>query len=99
LARYDAYARADYSYTSHNNTPLDLSSPLVDPSLPRAPKTTRLDIRAGMSFGDLDVSLFVENLLNDHPVLSLGHDSLDSENYRTTTYRPRTIGLTATYRK
>jgi outer membrane receptor protein involved in Fe transport len=99
LARYDAYARADYSYTSHNNTPLDLSSPLVDPSLPRAPKTTRLDIRAGMRFGDLDVSLFVENLLNDHPVLSLGHDSLDSENYRTTTYRPRTIGLTATYRK
>lgn len=95
----DAYVRADHTRTTHDSTPLDLSSPLVDPDLPRAPATAVLDLRAGARFGGLDISLFADNVLNDHPLQALGHDALGNVNYRSVSFRPRTIGLTATFRK
>ena len=99
LSEHDFYVRADHTRTTHDNTALDLSSPLVDPALPRAPATAVLDLRAGARFGDLDVSLFANNVTNDHPLLSLGHETPTDINFRTTSYRPRTIGITATFRK
>jgi outer membrane receptor protein involved in Fe transport len=99
LGLRDFYVRADHARTTHDSTPVDASSPLIDPAIPRLPATSVLDLRAGARFGDLDVSLFANNVLNAHPLLSLGHDTPDSVNFRTTTYRPRTIGLTATLRK
>ena len=99
LALRDFYVRADHTRTTHDSTPLDLNSPLIDPQIPRAPATAMLDLRAGARFGGLDVSLFASNLLNAHPLLSLGHDMPDNVNYRTLTYRPRTIGVTAIFRK
>ncbi len=98
LMQRDAYVRADYTRNTRDNTPLDVTSPLVDPDLPRAPATSVLDLRAGLRFGDTDVSLFVKNVLNDSPLLSLGHDDVGSGFFRSTTYRPRTIGITATFR-
>ncbi|MDY6947688.1 MAG: TonB-dependent receptor [Pseudomonadota bacterium] len=94
----DVYLRADYTRNTHDSTPLDLNSPLVDPDIPRAPATSVLDLRAGLRFGDMDVSLFVNNALNDNPLLSIGHDDAGSGFYRSTTYRPRTVGITATFR-
>jgi outer membrane receptor protein involved in Fe transport len=91
--------RADYTRNTHDNTPVDVTSPLVDPDIPRAPATSVLDLRAGLRFGDIDVSLFVNNVLNDSPLLSYGHDDAGSGFYRSTTYRPRTFGITATIRK
>jgi iron complex outermembrane receptor protein len=99
LGLRDFYVRADHTRTTHDDTPVDVSSPLIDPAIPRPPGTSVLDLRAGARFGDLDVSLFASNVLNAHPYLSLGHDTPDSVNFRTTTYRPRTIGITATFRK
>ena len=95
----ELYGRADFSYSSHNDKPLDLASPLVDPNLPRPPAWSQLDLRAGVRFDQLDLSLFVNNVTNSHPVLSLYHDSLDSVWYRAGTLRPRTIGFTATLRR
>lgn len=95
----DFYVRADYTHTTHDSTPVDTNSPLVDPEIPRAPATSVLDLRAGVRLGDLDLSLFANNVLNDNPLLSLGRDALWSEYYRATTFRPRTIGITATLRK
>jgi iron complex outermembrane receptor protein len=99
LGPRDFYVRADHTRTTHDNTPVDTNSPLIDPAIPRPPATSVLDLRAGARFGDLDVSLFAGNVLNASPYLSLGHDTPDSVNFRTTTYRPRTIGITATFRK
>lgn len=93
------YARADYTRTTHDDTPVDANSPLVDPDIPRPPATSVLDLRAGVYLGDVDISLFANNLLNDNPLLSLGHDDVGSGFYRSTTFRPRTVGITATLRK
>jgi len=96
----EAYLRADFTYTSHDGTPLDLNSPLVDPDLPRAPKTTMLNLRAGVQLEQgIDVSLFVNNVTNSHPVLSLYHDLPGTQMYRASSFRPRTVGLTATIRR
>ena len=100
----EVYGRADFSYSSHNNKPLDVNSPLVDPQLPRAPATSQLDLRIGGRFlaaGDsqLDLSLFVNNVTNSQPLLSLYHDTPDSTWFRSGTFRPRTIGATLTMRR
>lgn len=96
----EAYMRADFTYTSHDDTPLDLASPLVDPDLPRAPATTLLNLRTGVRLKrDIDVSLFVNNVTNSHPVLSLYHDLPGTQMYRAGSFRPRTFGLTATIRR
>jgi iron complex outermembrane recepter protein len=99
LSQRDLYVRADYTHTTHDDKPLDLDSPLVDSGIPRRPATSQLDMRAGIRFGDLDLSLFVNNMLNAHPSLGLVHSTSTDPNLRTTTFRPRTIGLTATFRQ
>ena len=53
----------------------------------------------GARIGGLDVSLFANNVLNNHPLLSLGHDTVGDVNYRSTTFRPLTVGITATFGK
>lgn len=93
------YAHADYAHSTKNNRPLDTASFLTDPDIPRTPAHSSLDLRTGVRFAGADVSLFVNNLLNDHPSLSLGHDAPGSGFWRTTTLRPRTIGITASYKK
>jgi iron complex outermembrane receptor protein len=96
---HDLYVRTDYTHTTHNTTPVDTNSPLFDPDIPRAPATSELDLRAGARVGGLDVSLFANNVLDNHPLLSFGHDTVGDVNYRSTTFRPRTVGITATFRK
>jgi outer membrane receptor protein involved in Fe transport len=95
----DFYVRADYTRNTHDDTPVNIDSPLVDPDIPRAPATSVLDLRAGVRLGDLDISLFANNVLNDNSLLSFGHDNSGSGFYRSTTFRPRTIGITATFRR
>ncbi len=95
----DFYLRADFTGSSHDDTPLDLTSPLVDPMIPRAPATAALALRAGVRFSGLDVSLFANNVTNDNPVLGLGHETPGNLNFRATAFRPRTIGLSVTFRR
>ncbi|WP_165831132.1 TonB-dependent receptor [Sphingomonas pokkalii] len=100
----ELYLRADYAYSSKNDTPLNLNSPLVDPALPRPPATSLLNLRLGARIktankDGIDFSLFVNNVTNSHPVLALYHDTLTSTRFRAGTFRPRTIGLTATFRR
>ena len=59
-----------------------------------------LNLRAGAQIdGTIDVSLFVNNVTNSHPVLSLYHDLPGTQMYRASSFRPRTVGLTATIRR
>ena len=99
----EVYGRADFSYSSKNNKPIDVNSPLVDPALPRPPATSQLDLRLGgrLSVGgksEMDLSLFVNNVTNEQPLLALYHDTPDSTWFRAGSFRPRTIGLTLSLR-
>ena len=94
------YARADFQYRSKNNQPVRSDLPAVDPTIPRAPSSKNLDLRIGTRFASgFDVSLFAANVLNDTPAYGRNRDSLTTFNYRDVTVRPRTVGLTATYRR
>lgn len=99
----ELYGRADFSYSSKINRPVDVNSPLVDPTLPRPPATSQLDVRLGGRFGalgdkKLDLSLFVNNVTNSLPLLGLFHETPDSTFYRAGSFRPRTVGLTLSIR-
>jgi iron complex outermembrane recepter protein len=98
LLGQNAYFRADYQYASHNSHPLDLASAAVDPTLPRPPSSTNIDLRAGMRFNGFDVSVFGTNIRNDHPEYSRYRDTPGTTNYRGVTVRPLTVGLTVAYR-
>lgn len=99
----ELYGRADFSYSSHDTTRIDPDNAFGDPTLPRPPASSQLDLRIGARFPlangqGVDASLFVNNLTNSQPLLSLYHDIPDSTWYRSGTFRPRTIGLTVTLR-
>ena len=55
-------------------------------------------MRFGLRNAGLDASLFVNNLLDKAPLLSQSHDTSTSTLFYYSTLRPRTIGLTLTYR-
>jgi hypothetical protein len=55
-------------------------------------------LRAGLRWNGFDLSMFANNVLNSLPVLVTGHDTAATALYYEHTWRPRTIGLTGTYR-
>jgi outer membrane receptor protein involved in Fe transport len=98
VAGRETFVRADYTHNTKEDKALDTGSFLVDPDIPRRPATTVVNLRAGVHFGDLEISMFANNVFNEDELLSLGHDDIGSGFYRSTTFRPRTIGITATLR-
>ncbi len=97
----DAYFRADYEYASHNGWPLATQNPAsesFDPHLIADPATNFVSLRAGAIIGTLDASLFMNNVLNSHPQLDLNHQDSSTLLYEASTFRPRTTGITLTYR-
>jgi outer membrane receptor protein involved in Fe transport len=65
---------------------------------------TFTSLRAGSQFGKWNIAAFVDNLLDTHTTTNYNFTGLDPSNaalqplYRNFTYRPRTIGVTGTYR-
>ncbi|MBV9620143.1 MAG: TonB-dependent receptor [Gammaproteobacteria bacterium] len=97
------YLRLDYQFTNAQTALLQTQDPrnaLNDVTIPGLPETKNLQLRAGVRSGGYDVSLFVQNLLDQHPVLFESRDiAYPGDNlYFARGVRPRTIGLTATYR-
>jgi iron complex outermembrane receptor protein len=98
---YESFLRADYTYASQNrsSTPYQNSATTsYDPSLLSDPSTSFLSVRAGTAVGDWELGLIVQNLLNDHPRLGLSHQDSNTLLYEASTWRPRTVGLTLSYR-
>ncbi|KUR79803.1 TonB-dependent receptor [Novosphingobium sp. FSW06-99] len=90
------FVRADGEFASHRTRPSVVEDPqteFYDPSLYPNPSTFQASVRAGMTFGPLDVALFVNNLLNAHPMLYRNHEDAQTPLYEATTFRPRTFGL------
>lgn len=99
----EAFVRADYVYRSHNSGRPVKHDPAIpatyNPTIPLDPATHLLNVRAGLSFASgLSAALFVDNALDKAPLLQRWHDSPQTGLYTDNTFRPRTYGVTATYR-
>jgi len=106
FVRFDA----EHQTQSHFMTPAeDPGATGVYDSYTYTPKaTTFVSMRAGTTFDKWNVSAFIDNLFDSHPQLppsSYPHSDVDPYNanpptplIRNYTFRPRTIGLTSTYR-
>jgi iron complex outermembrane receptor protein len=95
------YLRADFQYTTAQTAlqPIqDANNGVSDPTYTGLPETKNLSLRAGLRFSGIDLSFFAQNLTDSHPVLSHTRDTTTSDLFYDHTIRPRTLGITATYR-
>ncbi len=97
-----AYLWLEDAYHSANNGPFSTHNPaniiVYDKDLVPDPATNMVNFRAGVRFTHLDLSLFLNNALNAHPQLSLEHTNPGDPRYAAVTFRPLTVGLTASVR-
>ncbi len=98
------YARLDFQHSTAQKSLLpgqDQNNALYDTTIPGLPVVNNLSARAGMRFSGLDLSVYANNLTNAHPLMfesrDIAYDATDTL-YFGRGVRPRTIGLTATYR-
>ena len=109
-----SYIRVDLQYQSKSHLKTAAEDPGVSPTVfdPFAytpPATRFVTLRTGATYRGWNVSAFVDNLFDAHPLLPPGgpnsHTDIDPTAalsqgvlMRNYTFRPRTIGLTAIYR-
>jgi iron complex outermembrane recepter protein len=97
------YARLDYQHGAQQKGLISNSNDqnaLFDTTVPQLPVTNNLNLRAGLRFNGFDLSLFAQNLTNAHPILFRSRDiAWSGDNlYFERGVRPRTFGVTATYK-
>jgi outer membrane receptor protein involved in Fe transport len=88
------YARADFQFIGQGPG----QDPRVygfDSTIIPTGETRMLNLRLGTYLDQWNLSVFADNVTNDEPVLSRGHDTVTSPIFTTYTYRPRTLGVTA----
>lgn len=102
---HSGYVWIEDVFHSANPGPVSTQNPAdtlnYNPLLTPNPSTNLLNARAGLVFGNLDVSLFANNVLNSHPELSLYHalsnnGKISDNRISAFTTRPLTVGFTAT---
>jgi iron complex outermembrane receptor protein len=97
----DAFVRSDYEYRSHNPHTPPLQNPLSavnDLLIVADPETAQVNIRAGMTIHQIEAEAFINNLANVHPQLALAHEDQYTALFEAQTFRPRTFGLSLSYR-
>jgi len=102
----EGYARVDFQYSARqtdivpNQNPLDGAYGLWYPSVPAQSWTS---LRTGVKWGGFDLSLYVQNLFDTHPRLTVNQDVATPAGGTPLLYviswRPRTVGVTLTYRR
>ncbi len=104
LFNLPSFVRIDDQYQSRNKWPPAAQDPTTqqfNASFYTLSSTNLASARAGMNFGGWQAALFVDNLTDTHTVTNYNFtiypgDAPSLE--RQYTFRPRTIGLTITYR-
>ncbi|MEI9965272.1 MAG: hypothetical protein WDM92_11835 [Caulobacteraceae bacterium] len=109
--RFAGYVQANYQYTGEykNSGGPGISS--YAPDFYKTPAMGYVTARIGTTFNGYDVSLFADNLLNEDSLipstLSGRYGCRNTactvygsyyQDVKGTTFRPRTVGITATYR-
>jgi iron complex outermembrane recepter protein len=102
---HDSFIRLDDEYQGRprwNSPSQDASTAQFDSANYRLSPTNFASARAGMSFGDMQLAMFIDNLTDTHVVTNYNWtiDPGDGNTrlQRQFTFRPRTIGFTFTYR-
>ena len=108
IAETTGYVRLDYQVLTAQKAQLTGQDPrnaFFDNTIPGLPLSKELGMRLGMRLHGFDISLFGENLTNEHPLMFESRDvppvlptSPPDNLYYARTVRPRTLGLTGTYR-
>lgn len=96
------YLRVAYQYATAQTALQPIQDPnngVSDPTYTGLPEIKILSLRAGLRWGGIDLSLFAQNLTDSHPVLTHTRDTNTSDLFYDHTIRPRTLGITATYRR
>jgi len=100
-----SYARLDYSWQGRERKGdawhPQSASYAGDGNLFQGPAIQQANLRIGTNLNSWDVSLFINNLTNEQPILGKGRAlsmGMARHLLTATTLRPRTIGLTAVYR-
>ena len=102
LGGRDVYLRGDAEYKSRLKTPTtdrDPNSANYDAALLAPAASTFVSARAGVVLGKANLSLFVDNLFDVAPRITYGHQDGDTQLFEGSTFRPRTVGMTLTYRQ
>jgi len=97
LNQQNFYARADFTWTSHERpTGNELyGDPQYDPYTYPNPSYGLLNVRLGWRLGGSDLSLFANNVNDAHPILNISRSVFYSPYLWTASaIRPRTYGVT-----
>jgi len=107
---HESFVRGDYEYLAGDkwvHPALDSRTASYDPTALSTPRQAFASLRAGTNLGGWSASLFVDNLTDAHPIVNYNHQNntyddngalLASPAYRFVSYRPRTFGITVTFR-
>lgn len=101
VANHDAFVRGDYEFRSRNPylPPIqNMLSAVSDQALVNDPATAQVSLRAGVTMRGIVAEAFVNNLINVHPQLGLAHEDQYTMLFEAQTFRPRTFGLSLSYR-
>jgi outer membrane receptor protein involved in Fe transport len=110
VGRFDLYARADHQFTSRYHRSVSAGASGYTPDSYAAEATNTTNLRLGVAWDRIDLSAFVNNLFDtdDRILEQTGRTgctnaacaSFNTRNYLNiyNTLRPRSVGLTATYR-
>jgi outer membrane receptor protein involved in Fe transport len=93
------YLHADFQHVSQGPE-IDYTVFGTDPQARRSDSFDQLNVRLGLRLKGLDLSAFATNVLDKAPIISRFRGSLGAQDnlFTATTIRPRTIGVTGTYR-
>uniref|UniRef100_UPI0037836497 TonB-dependent receptor n=1 Tax=Phenylobacterium sp. TaxID=1871053 RepID=UPI0037836497 len=98
----DLFVRGDWQYTNKRSDLVPNQDPRnrgFDPELTTPDARSFISLRGGVELGEATLALFVDNLLDKAPLVTRGHSDTDTVLFTQSTVRPRTIGLTFTYRR
>jgi iron complex outermembrane recepter protein len=93
------HLRGEYQYESRNPGPFTTQIPASAGYIPQQtpdPPTHLFNARVGTTIDKLDITLFVDNIFDSHPLLT--KNFFEPAGFSTyTTFRPRTTGLSLNY--
>ena len=112
---HEAFVRMDWEYTARNDWLAGVQDPATvqfSPNTYTLSSTSFASMRGGVTLGDWQVSLFVDNLFDSHTTINYQLSQIDANNpaylanplvpqsvqENDYTWRPRTFGITATFR-
>jgi len=114
VAEQEAFLRGDYEYKAGDKWKDAAEDPRTsgyDPTSFPLGAQKFASLRAGTNIGDWALSLFCDNVTDSHTILNFNHQTnsydtsppsiaglLASPAYRYISYRPRTFGITVTFR-